>query len=142
MTTARLSPADQPDSLDILALFQAREAQRYSLASRHMNQAMAQVLRTIGFDVGFVRGEGPYLYDRSGKRYLDLISGWGVFGVGRNHPGVAKHLRDVLCAQLPGLIQMDTPALAGLLAEALLRRAPFAQKVHFVNSGSEADAVS
>ena len=136
--TATLSPADQADGLDVLALFQAREAERYSLASRHMNQAMAQVLRTIGFDVGFVRGEGPYLYDRAGRRYLDLLSGWGVFGVGRNHPSVARRLSEVLSAQLPGMVQMDTPALAGLLAEALLRRAPYLQKVHFVNSGSEA----
>ena len=138
MNAAPHLPADHADSLDILALFQAREAERYSLASRHMNHALTQVLRTIGFDVGFVRGEGPYLYDRAGQRYLDLLSGWGVFGVGRNHPGVARRLSDVLCAQLPGLVQMDAPVLASLLAEALLRRAPYLQKVHFVNSGSEA----
>jgi ornithine--oxo-acid transaminase len=138
MNAAPHSPADRAESLDILALFQAREAERYSLASRHMNHALTQVLRTIGFDVGFVRGEGPYLYDRAGQRYLDLLSGWGVFGVGRNHPDVARRLSEVLCAQLPGLVQMDTPVLASLLAEALLRRAPFLQKVHFVNSGSEA----
>ena len=138
MNAAPHSAAARADSLDILALFRAREAERYSLASRHMNHALTQVLRTIGFDVGFVRGEGPYLYDRAGQRYLDLLSGWGVFGVGRNHPGVARRLSDVLCAQLPGLVQMDTPVLASLLAEALLRRAPYLQKVHFVNSGSEA----
>jgi ornithine--oxo-acid transaminase len=131
-------PVTPVDALDILALYEAREAERYSLASQHMNQSMAQVLRTIGYDIGFVRGEGPYLYDRAGARYLDLLSGWGVFGIGRNHPRVAKALCDVLSAQLPGMVQMDTPALAGLLAEALLRRTPFLQKVHFVNSGSEA----
>ena len=138
MTAAKHPSVEQADRLDILALFEAREAERYSLASRHMNQALTQVLRTIGFDIGFVRGEGAYLYDRAGHRYLDLLSGWGVFGVGRNHPGIANRLADVLSAQLPGLIQMDTPVLASLLAEALLQRTPFLQKVHFVNSGSEA----
>jgi hypothetical protein len=47
MNAAPHLPADHADSLDILALFQAREAERYSLASRHMNHALTQVLRTV-----------------------------------------------------------------------------------------------
>ena len=60
--------------------------------SRHLNHMMVRVLKTIGFDVRFVSGKGAYLKDASGARYLDLVSGWGVFVIGRNHPRVAAAL--------------------------------------------------
>src|SRR5688500_8385905 len=59
-------------SLDIASLFAERQAERYSLHTTHLNEQMVRVLKTIGFDVGFVRGQGQYLYDRNGDRYLDL----------------------------------------------------------------------
>lgn len=124
--------------VDIASLFVEREAERYALHTRHGNEAMVRVLRTIGYDVGFCAGQGQYLFDRAGTRYLDLLSGWGVFGVGRNHPAIRQALSGVLAANLPGLVQMDVSPLAGVLAEQLLQLAPFLQKVHFVNSGSEA----
>src|SRR5207248_4201301 len=60
---------------DIAGLIAQREGDRYALHSRHLNEQMVRVLRTIGYDVGFVRGQGQYLYDRKGERYLDLLSG-------------------------------------------------------------------
>jgi len=48
------------------ALFTEREADRYAMHSRHLNEQMVRVLRTIGYDVNFCRGQGPYLYDRQG----------------------------------------------------------------------------
>ncbi len=74
---------------------------------------MVRVLRTIGYDVGFRRGAGQYLYDRTGARYLDLLSGFGVFGIGRNHPALRTALESVLDAELPNLVQMDVPPLGG-----------------------------
>ena len=71
---------------NIVDLFEARERDRFALHSRHLNEQMVRVLRAIGYDIGFCRGEGQYLYDREGSRYLDLLSGFGVFAVGRNHP--------------------------------------------------------
>ena len=35
-----------------------------------------------------VRGEGCYLYDDAGQRYLDFLSGFGVYALGRAHPAV------------------------------------------------------
>jgi ornithine--oxo-acid transaminase len=99
---------------------------------------MVRVLRTIGYDVGFCRGSGQYLYDREGTKYLDLLSGFGVFAMGRNHPAIADALKQVLDADLPNLVQMDVSVLAGVLAERLLRLAPGLEKVFFTNSGSEA----
>lgn len=123
---------------DIRALIAAREGERYSLNAQHMNEMMVRVFQTIGTDVGFQKGHGQYLFDRRGVRYLDLLSGWGVFGVGRNHPLVRETLNGVLAADLPNLVQMDASLLAGLLAERLLGFTPWLDKVFFANSGTEA----
>lgn len=123
---------------DLREMLAAREAERYELHSRHLNEMMVRVLRTLGFDVGFRSGQGQYLFDRSGERYLDLLSGFGVFGIGRNHPLVREALTQVVASDLANLVQMDVSLLAGLLAERLLRFVPFLDKVFFANSGSEA----
>jgi ornithine--oxo-acid transaminase len=123
---------------DLAALFEEHESERYDLHTRHMNEMMVRVLRTIGFDVGFRRGVGQYLFDKAGDRYLDLLSGWGVFAIGRNHPMLRDALSSVLLADLPNLVQMDASLLAGLLAERLLQFVPFLDKVFFANSGAEA----
>jgi len=126
-----------PQHYNIEAIFEEREASRFDLHGRHLNEQMVRVLRTIGYDVGFRRGTGQYLYDRTGARYLDLLSGFGVFAVGRNHPALRVALQSVLDAELPNLVQMDVPALAGVLAERLLAKAPYLDKVFFANSGTE-----
>jgi ornithine--oxo-acid transaminase len=122
----------------ITELFAEREADRYSLHTKYLNEQMVRVLRTIGFDVGFRSGSGQYLYDGSGTKYLDLLSGFGVFAIGRNHPAIRDALKDVLDADLPNLVQMDVSVLAGVLAERLLRLVPQLDKVVFTNSGAEA----
>ncbi len=109
-------------TFDMASLFAEREAERYSLHTRHLNEQMVRVLKTIGYDVGFVRGQGQYLFDRGGARYLDLLSGFGVFALGRNHPTLREALKSVLDADLPNLVQMDVSVLAGILAERLLRQ--------------------
>jgi ornithine--oxo-acid transaminase len=123
---------------DIAGLFAEREADRFDLHSRHLNEQMVRVLRTIGYDVGFCKGQGQYLYDRAGNRYLDLLSGFGVFAIGRNHPAVRDALKSALDADLPNLVQLDVPTLAGVLAERLLSYTPYLDKAFFANSGAEA----
>jgi ornithine--oxo-acid transaminase len=124
--------------LDIDALLADRSAEKYELYDRHLNTQMVRMLKTIGFDRHYVRGEGAYLYDREAKRYLDLLSGFGVFAVGRNHPAVIAALHQTLDAELPNLVQMDVSALSGLLAERLLKLLPGMEKMFFCNSGAEA----
>ncbi len=124
-------------SLDVESLFAQREAERYALHSRHLNEQMVRVLKTIGFDKSYRRGSGQYLYDREGLQYLDLLSGWGVFAIGRNHPTVRDALKSALDAELPNLVQMDVAPLAGILAERLLRQTPWLDKAFFANSGTE-----
>ena len=125
-------------NLDVSEMFVDRQAQRSSMHTRHLNEQMVRVLKTIGYDVGFLPGQGQYLYDRDGDRYLDLLSGFGVFAIGRNHPAVREALKSVLDAELPNLVQLDVSTLAGILAERLLARVPYLDKVFFANSGAEA----
>src|SRR6202044_2018813 len=99
---------------------------------------LPRMLHAIGFDKVYERGEGCHLYDRDGRRYLDYLSGFGVFAVGRNHPVVRRALTDVLDGELADLAQFDCPLLPGLLAEQLLDKAPGMDRVYFCNSGTEA----
>src|SRR5579871_3408010 len=125
-------------NLDISEMFVDRQGQRSSMHARHLNEQLVRVLKTIGYDVGFQKGQGQYLFDRDGARYLDLLSGFGVFAIGRNHPALREALKSVLDADLPNLVQMDVSTLAGILAERLLSRAPYLDKACFANSGAEA----
>jgi ornithine--oxo-acid transaminase len=123
--------------IDVAALFESHESERFGLHSQHLNEQMVRVLRTIGYDVGFCKGRGQYLYDRDDSRYLDMLSGFGVFALGRNHPAIRAALKSVLDADLPNLVQMDVSTLAGLLAKRLLALVPHLDKVFFANSGAE-----
>lgn len=120
------------------ALFARHDSDYQELYKRHSNEQLVRMLKMIGYDVGFCHGEGPYLYDRNGVRYLDLLSGFGVFAIGRNHPAVRAALNSVLNSSLPNLVQMGVARLAAILAERLLKRIPYLDKVLFANSGGEA----
>ena len=125
-------------SFDLQTLLKERQADKFALFERHLNPQALRVLRTLGFDIDYMRAEGPYLFDAAGQRYLDLLSGFGVFALGRNHPTVIRALEQVLHGKLAGLVQFDVSLLAGLLAERLLLRMPWLDKVFFCNSGAEA----
>src|SRR5580692_5716776 len=125
-------------NLDVSEMFVDRQSQRSSMHARHLNEQLVRVLKTIGYDVGFQKGQGQYLYDRDGVKYLDLLSGYGVFAIGRNHPALREALKSLLDAELPNLVQMDVSPLAGVLAERLLAFVPYLDKVFFANSGTEA----
>jgi ornithine--oxo-acid transaminase len=125
-------------TFDILKELTDRAGESFSLHDKYLNPQMVRVLKTIGFDRHYTRAEGQYLFDSSGARYLDLLAGFGVFAVGRNHPTIKKALVDVLSADLPNLVQMDASLLSGLLAERLLAHVPGQEKVFFCNSGTEA----
>jgi ornithine--oxo-acid transaminase len=124
-------------NLDVSEMFVERESQRSSMHARYLNEQLVRVLKTIGYDVGFQKGQGQYLFDRDGARYLDLLSGFGVFAIGRNHPALRQALKSVLDSDLPNLVQLDVSTLAGVLAERLLEHVPYLDKVFFANSGAE-----
>ena len=130
------SPGDPP--LDIKSLVKEHEGRNYELHAAHVNPANVRTLKTIGFDRCYVRALGPYLWDVEGTRYLDLLSGYGVFGLGRNHPEIRRVLTEFLQMEYPSLVKMEAPLLCGLLAEELKKWMPNQlDMVFFTNSGSE-----
>ena len=129
--------------LDIKELVTSRLGENYDLHDKYLNRTLVKVQRTIGFDKVYARAEGAYLYDREGKDYLDFLSGFGTYNIGRNHPVAQKAIRDVLDLNLPNMVQMDSALMSGLLAEALVKRlakqgAPHLNAVFLCNSGTEA----
>jgi ornithine--oxo-acid transaminase len=127
---------------DFLAWLDRQQGRQYELHARHVNPVFVKMLRTIGFDKEYVRGEGCYLFDRHGQRYLDMLTGWGVFALGRNHPRVRAILEQVLSREMPNLVRMDCSLLAGLVAEKLTSHTSMPDghalsRVFFCNSGTE-----
>ena len=123
---------------DLAALLDAHRDEAYPLHERYLNPQLAKVLQTLGFDRTYVRGEGAYLIDDQGGRTLDMLSGFGVFALGRSHPVVRDALHQALDADLPNLAQLDCALLPGLLGQALVERAhPGIRRAVFTNSGAE-----
>jgi acetylornithine/succinyldiaminopimelate/putrescine aminotransferase len=125
--------------LDIRALISAHAGEASALYEAHVNPRLAKALRLIGFDRSYVKASGPYLWDGKGRRYLDMLAGYGVFNTGRNHPAIRKALIDFMMADAVSLVQMETPALCGLLARELKRRCERdLERVYFCSAGAEA----
>jgi len=127
-------------SLDIRQLVERHQGEQSALLSQYINPQMAKVLKTIGFDPVYVRGQGAHLWDDRGNDYLDMLSGFGVFAVGRSHPKVKEAIRQYLDFDSPNLVKMGTQLLAGLLARKLVTEfaPPGLDTVFFCNSGAEA----
>lgn len=124
--------------LDICKLIQERARENVTLQAQHINPQLARVLKTIGFDISWARGQGAYLYDVDGRQYLDMLAGYAVFNIGRNHPEVRKVLVEFMNADHPALVQLEAPLTSGLLAEELKKRVPSSlDTVYFTNSGTE-----
>jgi ornithine--oxo-acid transaminase len=123
----------------IRELLEDRAGEDYDLYARTINPQFMRVLKTIGFDRVWERAEGQYLYDAEGRRYLDLLGGFGMFNVGRNNPRVRAALVEALELETPGSVQLGVSLLPGLLAEELLKRTPDRiARVLFTSSGTEA----
>jgi len=121
---------------DLLA---RRAGEEMALNDRYLNPQVGRIVRTLGYDRRWVAGEGPYLIDDRGEHYLDLLSGYGVFALGRNHPDVAEAIEEVIAARTANLPQLGASLLPGVLAEKLLAGAPGSVDAMVpANSGTEA----
>jgi acetylornithine/succinyldiaminopimelate/putrescine aminotransferase len=126
-------------SFDLAELLERRHGENFQLHERYLNPQLAKVVKTLGFDRFYVRGEGCYLFDDDGRRYLDMLSGFGVFALGRAHPVIKDALHQAIDADLPNMIQMDCALLPGLLGEQLVARSHAGiERAVFGNSGAEA----
>lgn len=84
-----------------------------------------------------VRGEGPYVWDADGKRYLDFVGGIAVNALGHAHPAVVRAVSDQI-ATLGHVSNLFTAEPTVELAERLLELAGRPGRVYFANSGAEA----
>jgi ornithine--oxo-acid transaminase len=111
-------------SIDVAALLRTRAGEELALNDRHLNPQLGRILRTLGYDRSWRGAEGAELIDERGDRYLDMLAGYGMFGVGRNNPNVRAQLEAALAANTANLPQLGVTLLPGVLAEQLLARAP------------------
>jgi glutamate-1-semialdehyde 2,1-aminomutase len=108
-------------------------------ARRHIaggvNSAVRAFKQVGGDPVFFERGQGAYLWDVDGKRYIDYVASWGPAIVGHAHPAVLKAVNEAAAKALsfgaPTLIETQ---MADLLCELV----PSIEKVRMVSSGTEA----
>ncbi len=82
-----------------------------------------------------VHGEGPWVFDVEGRRYLDLVQSYGAVLLGHAHPVVVEAV--CRAASLGSSFGMPTPGEV-LLAEEICARVPGCEQVRFVSSGTEA----
>jgi glutamate-1-semialdehyde 2,1-aminomutase len=88
-----------------------------------------------GEPVFFARGEGAYLWDLDGNRYIDYIGSWGPMILGHCHPAVTAALEEVIRRGT----SFGAPTEAeSELAELIIEAVPSVEKVRLVNSGTEA----
>ncbi len=95
-----------------------------------------RAFRGVGGDpVFFQRGEGAYLYDEDGKRYIDYVASWGPMIAGHAHPKVIAAVQDTIAKGLgfgaPTRIETE-------MAEKVCELVPSIEMVRMVSSGTEA----
>ncbi len=104
---------------------------------KYIDEAEKNLLHTYNrYQIVLDKGEGVYLYDINGKKYLDFVSGIAVFALGYNN----KAYNDALKAQIDKLIHTSNyfyhvPAVE---AAAKLKKASDMDRIFFTNSGAEA----
>lgn len=105
----------------------------------YVNPHLGKLLQQVRMDKVFTRGEGNYLYDSEGKRYLDFIAAYGALPFGFNPPEIWEALDEVRRSGQPSFVQPSALGAAGELARRLIELAPGGlQYVTFTNSGAEA----
>jgi len=95
-----------------------------------------RAFRAVGGQPLFIeRGEGPYLFDVDGNRYIDYVLSWGPLITGHAHPNVVKAIQDAATKGTsygaPSPLEID-------LAKSVMGFMPNIEMIRFVNSGTEA----
>jgi acetylornithine/succinyldiaminopimelate/putrescine aminotransferase/predicted amino acid dehydrogenase len=105
----------------------------------HVNPRLARALSQLGMDKNYVRGEGCYVYDAEGRRYLDFLAQYGALPFGFNHPRIWDAVNAMRDRLEPSFVQPSLLDAAGELARRLVAAAPAGlNRVTYANSGAEA----
>jgi len=117
----------------------SRSHELYQSACQHIPGGVNSPVRAFkgvgGDPVFFTRGEGPWLYDADGKRYIDYVASWGPMIAGHAHPAVIRAVQDMAAN---GLGFGAPTEIETRMAELLCRLVPSMDMVRMVNSGTEA----
>jgi acetylornithine/succinyldiaminopimelate/putrescine aminotransferase/predicted amino acid dehydrogenase len=107
---------------------------------RHINPVMVDFLSGQHCDNVFLQGNGVHLTDHHGRRYLDMVAGYGCISLGHNPQPVIQAVTDYLADGGPNFVQYISIAERPTkLAEVLTHIAPgHLERVFFSNSGTEA----
>jgi glutamate-1-semialdehyde 2,1-aminomutase len=109
------------------------EAQRYMPGGVN---SPVRAFRAVGGEPLFIaRGEGPYIYDADGRRYVDYVLSWGPLILGHAHPKVVSALKE---ATERGISYGAPTPLETELAKRVVEAVPSIEMVRFVSSGTEA----
>src|SRR5437763_4111580 len=96
----------------------------------------ARAFGAVGGEPPFIaRGEGPYLYDVDGNRYLDYVGSWGPLILGHTHPRVVEA---VTAAMRDGASFGAPTERESELADLIIDAVPSIEMVRLVSSGTEA----
>ncbi|MDB6095757.1 MAG: glutamate-semialdehyde--aminomutase, partial [Francisellaceae bacterium] len=95
-----------------------------------------RAFKGVGGDpIFFEKGEGAYVFDVDGNRYVDFVGSWGCLILGHNHPSVRKSVEKAIQNGLG----FGAPTQAEVeLAELIIKLMPNLEKIRMVNSGTEA----
>lgn len=105
---------------------------------QYVNPHLGKLLHSLALDKRFVRGEGSWLYDEHGDKYLDCVAAYGALPFGHNPPEIWAALHQVETSAEPNLTQPSYLDAAGDLARELVALAPGDLRyVTFSNSGAE-----
>ncbi len=117
----------------------SRSHELFQSACQHIPGGVNSPVRAFkgvgGDPVFFTRGEGPWLYDADGKRYIDYVGSWGPMIAGHAHPDVIRAVQD---SAANGLGFGAPTEIETRMAELLCRLVPSMDMVRMVNSGTEA----
>jgi glutamate-1-semialdehyde 2,1-aminomutase len=108
---------------------------------RYIPGGISSVNRSIDPAITFVKGEGAYLWDSEGKRYIDYHAGFAPYFLGHNF----KPVNDAAAAALQSgdsLFGAGPSIAEGRLAELICENVPAAEKITLLNTGSEATSLA
>jgi putrescine aminotransferase len=107
--------------------------------ARHVNPAFVKLLGMFGYGRLFTRARDVWVWDHSGKRYLDLLAGFGAVNVGHNHPRLAERIQSFLASEPLNFVHVSPNLSEAELAAALYELAGDPLEVAlFSSSGAEA----
>lgn len=109
--------------------------------SAYMPGGVSSSNRIIDPPLVFARGEGAYVWDLDGKRYIDYHAAFAPHFLGHNFAPVNEAVIEALRAG-ESLFGAGTTELEGRLAELVCRSIPVVEKVCLLNTGSEATALA